>query len=157
MSTVESRPFGIRELASRVGVNENTIRCYEELGLLAPGSETSASAAAGYDEDDVRELLAALRVRELIGLPAETARGMVEAEQALEGVCERLEQSEDAERRAELVGDALGHVEQQLSLTRARRRQLDAFEAKLWAKRNGLKRFLHRADHADGQASASRA
>jgi hypothetical protein len=115
MSTVESRPFGIRELA------------------------------------------AALRVRELIGLPAETARGMVEAEQALEGVCERLEQSEDAERRAELVGDALGHVEQQLSLTRARRRQLDAFEAKLWAKRNGLKRFLHRADHADGQASASRA
>jgi hypothetical protein len=44
-----------------------------------------------------------------------------------------------------------------LSLTRARRRQLDAFEAKLWAKRNGLKRFLHRADHADGQASASRA
>ena len=67
---------------------------------------------------------------------------MLEAEEALRLVCQRFEQTEDPNVRAELAAEALEHVERQLELTRERRRELDRTEAKMWAKQNRLEGFL---------------
>ena len=69
---------------------------------------------------------------------------MLKAEEALDPVLARFEQTEDAEAKGELAAEALGYVEHQLELTQARRRQLDGVEGKLWARRNDLERFLIR-------------
>ena len=84
-------------------------------------------------------------VREILGPAKETARSMLEAEEALHLVRQRFEQTEDPEARAELAAEALDHVERQLQLTGEQRRRLDSAEAKLWARRNRLEGFLIRA------------
>ena len=84
------------------------------------------------------------RLNELLGVAQEAARDMLKAEEALDPVLARFEQTEDAEAKGELAAEALGYVEHQLELTQARRRQLDGVEGKLWARRNDLERFLIR-------------
>jgi hypothetical protein len=81
-------------------------------------------------------------VTELLGQAQETARGMVEAEDALHLVREHFQRAEDPEVQGELAAEALDHVERQLRLTRERRQGLDSIEGKLWARRNSLERFL---------------
>jgi hypothetical protein len=82
------------------------------------------------------------RMRELLGVARETARGMFEAEEALRLVRERFEHEQDAAPRGELAAQALVQVERQLDLARARRQQLDSIEGRLWTRRNRLERFL---------------
>jgi hypothetical protein len=82
------------------------------------------------------------QVRGLLGVAHETARGMLEAEGALQLVRERFEHAEDPHVRGELATEALDQVERQLSLARGRRQQLDSIEARLWARRNRLEQFL---------------
>lgn len=154
MSAAQSSPLGIEQLAARAGIDARTIRCYEQLGLLPGAAARGADAAGAYVEADVEQALAILRLRELIGLPLESARALLDAEEALRRARERLEGTEDPERRGELAADALGQVERQLALTRERRRQLDGFEAKLWGRRNRLKRFLARRPGATSRSPA---
>jgi hypothetical protein len=85
-----------------------------------------------------------LQLREIPGPAGATARGMLEAEEALRLVRQRSEHTEDPEVRGELAAEALDHVERQLQLTRERRWQLDGTEAKLWATQNRLEEFLIR-------------
>jgi hypothetical protein len=82
------------------------------------------------------------QLREILSRAEETARGMLEAEEALSLVQQRFEHTEDPEVRGELAAEALDHVERQLQLTAERRRQLDSSEAKLWARQNRLEGFL---------------
>jgi hypothetical protein len=86
---------------------------------------------------------------ELLDGAQATARDMLEAEQALNALRERLDHADDHEAEEELAVEALDHVERQLKLTRERRRQLDSVEGTLWARRNSLERFLI---HARGSA-----
>jgi hypothetical protein len=79
---------------------------------------------------------------ELLGVTEETARGFLEAEEALRRVMQLSEHTGDEDAQGELAAQALLHVERQLKLTRERRRQLDSVEGKLWARRNRLERFL---------------
>jgi hypothetical protein len=79
---------------------------------------------------------------ELLGRAQETARGMAEAEKALEIVRRRYAQARDPDAQGRLAAEALEQVERQLSLARERRRQLDSIEAKLWARRNRIERSL---------------
>jgi hypothetical protein len=79
---------------------------------------------------------------ELLGTAQQAARGIAEAEEALEVVRRRYEHAGDPEAQGQLVAEALEQVERQLSLTRERRRQLDSVEAKLWARRNRIERLL---------------
>ena len=133
--------------------------------------ETKADAAAPvpdgagdpFSEDVAGQ--AALPVRDMLGLVQETARRMLEAEDALRVVRERFERAGDPVLRGELAAEGLDQVERQLSLTRGRRQQLDSIEGDLWARRNRLERFLihtrgrdwwhARRDLAQPQASAS--
>jgi hypothetical protein len=103
------------------------------VGATAPVVQGAAEAALGKTIPQLREIL---------GPAEETARGMLEAEDALHFVRQRFEQTEDPEAQGELAAEALEHVERQLNLTRERRRQLDSIEAKLWARQNRLEGFL---------------
>jgi hypothetical protein len=82
------------------------------------------------------------RLAELVDPSQETARAMLEAEDALRVLRERFERTEDPEIQGELAAKALEQVNRQLELTRERRRHLDGIEGKLWSRRNGLERFL---------------
>ena len=79
---------------------------------------------------------------DLLGGAQAAARGIFEAEAALRALREQFERSEGPDVQGRLAAEALEHVERQLSLARARRRQLDGIEGKLWARRNRLERFL---------------
>jgi hypothetical protein len=79
----------------------------------------------------------------------DAARGLREAEEALEVVRQRFERTEDEGARDQLAAEALEHVERQLALARERRRQLDSVEAKLWARRNRIERLLIHARGSD--------
>jgi hypothetical protein len=89
------------------------------------------------------------QLSELLGVAQDTARRILEAEEALHGVRQRFEHAEDTDARGALAAEALDHVERQLELTRERRRLLDSVEGKLWSRRNRLERFLI---HARGTA-----
>jgi hypothetical protein len=89
------------------------------------------------------------QLSELLGVAQDTARGILEAEEALHGVRQRFEHTQDTDARGALAAEALDHVERQLELTRERRRLLDSVEGKLWSRRNRLERFLI---HARGTA-----
>src|SRR5580704_7628941 len=88
--------------------------------VSAPPAEAGAAAAA------LGETIPQLR--EVLGPAEQTARGMLEAEDALHLVREQFEQTVDPEVRGRLAAEALEHVERQLELTRERRRQLDSIE-----------------------------
>ncbi len=103
------------------------------LAPTAPADEGAAEAALGETTPQLREVL---------GPAEETARGMLEAEDALHLVRQRFEQTVDPKEQGELAAEALEHVERQLELTRGRRRQLDSIEAKLWGRQNRLEGFL---------------
>jgi hypothetical protein len=79
---------------------------------------------------------------ELVAVSYDTARGILEAEEALRLLRRRLESTGDEVEQGELAAQALDQVERQLNLARERRRQLDSVEGKLWARRNRLERFL---------------
>jgi hypothetical protein len=100
---------------------------------MEPVDEGAAEAALGETIPQLREVL---------GPAEETARGMLEAEDALHLVHQRFAQTVDPEVRGELAEEALEHVERQLELTRERRWQLDSIEAKLWDRQNRLEGFL---------------
>jgi hypothetical protein len=82
------------------------------------------------------------QLREVLGPAEESARGMLEAEDALHLVRQRFAQTVDPEEQGELAAEALEHVERQLKLTHERRRQLDSIEAKLWGRQHRLEGFL---------------
>jgi hypothetical protein len=101
----------------------------------APVEEGAAEAALGETIPQLREILSAAE---------KSARGMLEAEDALHLVRQRFEQTVDPEEQGELAAKALEQVERQLKLMRERRRQLDSVEAKLWGRQNRLEGFLIR-------------
>jgi hypothetical protein len=89
------------------------------------------------------------QLREMLYPAKQTARGMLEAEEALRLVRRRFDQTEDPKLKGELAAEALDHVERQLQLIRERRRQLDSTEAKLWARQNRLEGLLIQARGRD--------
>jgi hypothetical protein len=138
MSAARSDPQSV-ELAASEDANSRTIVHGGGGPLLEAGTRTEGTAEA-CGEADVGQMIP--RLRELLVVAQETAHGMLEAEEALGDVRRRFEHTEDPAAQGELAVEALDHVERQLKLTRERRRQLDGVEGKLWARRNGLQRFL---------------
>jgi hypothetical protein len=104
-----------------------------QIGATAPADGDAVEAALGETIP---------RLREILGPAEQTARGMLEAEDALHRVRRRFEQTVDPEEQGELAAEALEHVERQLELTHERRRQLDSIEAKLWGRQHRLEGFL---------------
>ena len=132
----------IGEVAERLGTTPRTIRYYEEIGLLG-GGDREAGRHRTYDEADVERLRDALRFKQLLGLSLDELKALLEAEEARAALrAEWHERNPGAGRRREILDQALGHIERQLELVRLRRRDIDALEAELAAKRTKIKRKL---------------
>ncbi len=102
-------------------------------------------ATTAVADEDVAEAPLAEPVPQLSAMlaPAQgTARGMLEAEEALGLLRQRFEHTDDPQLQGQVAAEALDQVERQLQLTHEQRRQLDSAEAKLWARQNRLEGFL---------------
>jgi hypothetical protein len=99
---------------------------------LAIEERAEGSAMSALSEDS----------QDLLAMTRETDPDMREAEEALQILRQRFQDTEDPQAQGELAAEALDYVERQLALARERRRALDGVEGKLWGRRNRLEQFL---------------
>jgi MerR family transcriptional regulator, repressor of the yfmOP operon len=132
----------IGEVAEAVGVTPRTIRYYEELGLLGPGTARPKGGHRLYGEDDIARLRELISLRDLLGLSLEELTSVAEDRKAQDCLRSRWESSTDDAERARIVRTAIPHVERQLELVGSRRRRLEEFAAELTAKLERLHRRL---------------
>ena len=131
--------YRIGELAGLVGASPRTIRYYEERGLLpAPAGHTKGQHRT-YDDTDVVRLRELLRLRDLLGLPLEELKDLLEAEEARALLRDRFRAIGSGGERREIVEQALAHIEAQLTLVRGREQALAQLELELAAKRKRLR------------------
>ncbi len=142
---IDASPSRIRigELARRVGATPRAVRYYEELGLL-PDRGRSQGAHRLYDESDEQRLRDILRIRELLGLSLTELREWMDAEDARARLRERwqTEPQPDEDTRAEIIREALDHVDIQLGLVRGRLASLEQLEDEMAGKRRRLRSML---------------
>jgi len=133
----------IGDVARLAGTTPRTIRYYEEIGLLERGAERPSGSHRLYSEHDVERLREVMRLRELLNVSLDELKTLLAAEEARAQLRSELSR-EDVEpaRRQELLHEALGHIEQQLSLVRRRTDELAKLEAELAEKRRRVKRRL---------------
>jgi DNA-binding transcriptional MerR regulator len=139
---VSEAPLKIGDVARVVGTTPRTIRYYEEIGLLAPAAGRPAGGHRAYGEADVERLREILRLKDLLGVSLDELRELVAAEDARAALREEYRRTEDPRRRRELLGAALGHLDAQLGLVRARRAELDALEGDLAERRDRVHTLL---------------
>jgi DNA-binding transcriptional MerR regulator len=121
----------IGDVATTVGTTTRTIRYYEEIGLL-PGAEDRPSGRhRAYTDADVDRLREVLRLKDVLGVSLDELRELVAAEDARAELREEFRRTEDPAGRERLLREALGHLERQLELVRARRAEIDALERDL--------------------------
>jgi DNA-binding transcriptional MerR regulator len=135
--------FRIGELARRVGATPRTVRYYEELGLL-PSRQRSDGAHRTYDEHDEQRLRDVLRIRELLGLSLSELGEWMAAEDARARLRERWNRrpAPDEETRADIVREAISHIDTQLALVRSRLSALEQLEDELASKRRTVRAIL---------------
>lgn len=132
------RSFRIGEVAARVGTTPRTIRYYEEIGLLPAQSDHVKGRHRTYDESEIARLQELLRLRDLLGVPLEALRELLDAEQARADLRDRWRRSLSSGERRDLLEQALAHIDAQLSLVHARRDALAELEHELRTKRRRL-------------------
>jgi DNA-binding transcriptional MerR regulator len=141
-ATANKQSYRIGELAGLVGASPRTIRYYEERGLLpAPAGHTKGQHRT-YDDTDVLRLRELLRLRDLLGLPLEELKDLLEAEEARALLRDRFRATGSSGERREIVEQALAHIEAQLALVRGREQALAQLELELAAKRKRLRAQL---------------
>lgn len=132
----------IGEVAELTGTTPRTIRYYEELGLLNTAEEREHGRHRLYSEAEVQRLREIVRLRNLLGLTLEQLSQLLEAENARAELRREYHQIEDPGRRRRILQEALGHIETQLELVRARRAEIEQLEAELEERRQLVTRLL---------------
>jgi MerR family transcriptional regulator, repressor of the yfmOP operon len=135
MSTTESKPLRIGEVAELTGTTPRTIRYYEEIGLLPGAADREQGQHRVYTESDVERVHEIIRLRDLLGLSLEQLGVLLEAETARAELRRELQHAEDPAEIRGLLEQALGHISTQLELVRGRRLALEQLEVELVAKR----------------------
>jgi|ERR1700733_229709 DNA-binding transcriptional MerR regulator len=135
MSTTESKPLRIGEVAELTGTTPRTIRYYEEIGLLPGAADREQGQHRVYTESDVERVHEIIRLRDLLGLSLEQLGVLLEAETARAELRRELQHAEDPTEIRGLLEQALGHISTQLELVRGRRLALEQLEVELVAKR----------------------
>lgn len=151
----ESTPASMRigDIARAVGTTPRTIRYYEEIGLLPEAPARPAGQHRLYTAAEVERLRDVMRLKELLGISLEELKTLLSVEQARADVRAQLQRDDvDAERRRELLSEALGHLDRQLELVRHRAGELAKLESELTDTR---KRVQRRIRELDAAASAS--
>jgi DNA-binding transcriptional MerR regulator len=136
----------IGQVAKLVGTTPRTIRYYEEIGLLVRRGGTAEREAGRhrlYAEEDVQRLREALRLKTLLGVSLEELKALLEVEEARGALRDEWHHGNPgAERRHEILEQALGHVDQQLELLARRRAEIARLERELRAKQERIRRRL---------------
>jgi DNA-binding transcriptional MerR regulator len=143
----------IGKVAEMTGTTPRTIRYYEEIGLLPAAPEREPGAHRLYEQADVERLAELLRLKELLGLSLEELKGVAAAEKARAGLRREWHQGvEDPVRRREILEEAIGYVERQLSLVRRRRDEIRDLESELTQHRRRLRGRMREVER--GKATA---
>jgi DNA-binding transcriptional MerR regulator len=138
MSTAAAAPVAMRigDVAKLVGTTARTIRYYEEIGLLGESEGRVLGSHRLYSEAEVEHLRELIRLRGLLGVSLEELKTLVAAESARKALRREFEAGvDDPERLRELLGEALGHLDLQLSLVRRRADELGVLQADLEQRR----------------------
>ena len=138
-----SASLRIGDVARLTGTTPRTIRYYEEIGLLPETAPRESGTHRAYTEADVERLREVMRLRDALGVTLDELKTLVAAEDARAALRAEL-QRDDVKpgRRAELLAEALGHIERQLELVRHRRAELQRLDDELSDKRRRVKRRL---------------
>jgi MerR family transcriptional regulator, repressor of the yfmOP operon len=138
-------PLRIGDVARLAGTTPRTIRYYEELGLLSvPVSPARVSGQHRlYTEAEVERLREVMRLKHLLGVSLEELKTLLTAEESRAAVRAELRREDvDAERRHELLSEALGHLDRQLALVEHRASELARLKQELSATRSRVRRSL---------------
>ncbi|MBV8478734.1 MAG: MerR family transcriptional regulator [Actinobacteria bacterium] len=128
----------IGEVAERTGLTPRTIRYYEEIGLLPPPSERRKGEHRAYDDGDVERLNELKRLRDLLNIPLDELKELLEAEEARAAIRKQFRETDSDDERVRLLDAALPHVDTQLELVRHRLEELRRLEAELVDKRKSI-------------------
>ena len=132
MSAPESTIPALRigDIARLAGTTPRTIRYYEELGLLPGAPERPSGSHRLYTQAEVERLREVMRLKELLGVSLTELKELLTAEEARAAV------------RAELLSQALGHLDRQIELVEHRAAELAKLHEELSATRKRVKRKL---------------
>ncbi len=105
-----------------------------------------------YTETEVERLREVMRLKDLLGVSLEQLKTLLAAEDARAAVRAQLRRDDvHPERRRELLGEALGHIDRQLELVRGRAAELASLEKELSETHKRVRRKLRELDaHAGG-------
>jgi len=131
MSATAASSMRIGEVAELTGVTPRTIRYWEELGLLGPASEREQGKHRLYDRNDVERIEEIVRLKGLLGLSLEQLAEMIETNTARAEIRREYLDTDDPDRRRQLLLQSRPLIEQQLELVRDRHAQLVSLEREL--------------------------
>jgi MerR family transcriptional regulator, repressor of the yfmOP operon len=147
MSTTTEPSLRIGDVAKLVGTTPRTIRYYEEIGLLPQAPARPSGGHRMYTEAEVERLREVMRLKDLLGVSLEQLKTLLAAEDARAAVRAQLRRDDvHPERRSELLAEALGHIERQLELVRARQTELAQLEGELRESHKRVRRKLRELD-----------
>jgi len=145
----------IGDVARLAGTTPRTIRYYEEIGLLAEAPARPSGQHRLYSETEVERLREVMRLKELLGVSLEELKTLLAAEEARAEVRAQLAREDvDADRRRELLEEALGHIERQLALVHHRADELRRLDRELSETRKRVRRKIRELDARDEGALA---
>ena len=137
----------IGDVARLVGTTPRTIRYYEEIGLLPEAPSRPSGGHRVYTGDEVERLREVMRLKDLLGVSLEQLKTLLAAEEARAAVRAQLRREDvHPERRRELLSEALGHIDRQLELVRARQAELATLEGELRESHKRVRRKLRELD-----------
>src|SRR5271167_3599884 len=153
MSTTTEPSLRIGDVAKLAGTTPRTIRYYEEIGLLPQTPARVSGQHRLYTEHEVERLREVMRLKDLLGVSLDQLKTLLAAEDARAAVRAQLRRDDvHPERRRELLGEALGHIDRQLELVRGRAVELASLEKELSDTHKRVRRKLRELDAQAGGA-----
>ena len=147
MSAPNEPSLRIGDVAKLAGTTPRTIRYYEEIGLLPQTPARVSGQHRLYTEHEVERLREVMRLKDLLGVSLDQLKTLLAAEDARAAVRAQLRRDDvHPERRRELLGEALGHLDRQLELVRGRAAELASLEAELRETHKRVRRKLRELD-----------
>jgi MerR family transcriptional regulator, repressor of the yfmOP operon len=147
MSAPTEPSLRIGDVARLVGTTPRTIRYYEEIGLLPQAPARPSGQHRLYTDTEVERLREVMRLKDLLGVSLEQLKTLLAAEEARAAVRVQLRREDvDPERRRELLGEALGHIDRQLELVRGRAAELAKLEEELSETHKRVRRKIRELD-----------
>jgi MerR family transcriptional regulator, repressor of the yfmOP operon len=122
----------IGDIAARVGVSTRTLRYYQEFGLLEP-TGSSPGGNRLYSEDDVTRLARIVELRQVMGFDLDQIREMLHSEDRLTQMRAEAQKGVSADRRRELVAEAIEINGRMQERVREKLRVLNGFLTELEA------------------------